>query len=117
MTKDLKLEQFFGKLTFQSKSYNDTFLFSTVTTAALSVYHLNNNLSKTNDWAYNWKVISILAVQNLPMKLSSVEKKNNVHYPPVTFNVPLKHFQLHKHLGLTLESKLDFHEHISLRLG
>ena len=47
------------------------------------------------------------------MKLSSVEK-NNVHYPPITFNkLPVKRVQSDKHLGLTLDSKLNFNEHIS----
>ena len=33
-----------------------------------------------------------------------------VHYPPITFNnVPSKHVQSHKHLGLSLDAKLDFH--------
>ena len=56
----------------------------------------------------------ILKVQDLPTKLSSEKKKYFVHYPPITFNkVPVKRVQSHKHLGLTLDLKLDFHEHIS----
>ena len=47
------------------------------------------------------------------MKLSSVEKQN-IHYPPITFNkLPVKRVQSHKHLGLALDSKLNFNEHIS----
>ena len=47
------------------------------------------------------------------MKLSSVEKKN-IRYPPILFNnLPVKRVQSHRHLGLTLDSKLNFNEHIS----
>ena len=49
------------------------------------------------------------------MKLFSIEKQN-VHYSPITFNdVPAKRVQSHKHLGLSLSAKLDFHEHICFR--
>ena len=48
------------------------------------------------------------------MKVPSIEKKNNIHYPPITFNkVPIKRVQSHKNLGSTLDSKLNFHEDIS----
>ena len=35
---------------------NDISLFSTVTDEDLSNSHLNNDLSKINDWAYKWKM-------------------------------------------------------------
>ena len=45
------------KLHSNSKLFaDDTSLFSTVTGPALSKSHLNNDLSKTNDWAYKWKM-------------------------------------------------------------
>ena len=54
----------------------------------------------------------ILTVQNLAIKLSSAEKK--IHYPMIAFNnLPAKRVQSHKHLGLTLDSKLNLNEHIS----
>ena len=41
-------------------------------------------------------------------------RKNNIHYPPITFNnLLLKHVQSHKHLGLKLDPKLNFNKHIS----
>ena len=76
-------------------------MFSTVTDEALSNSHLNDDLSKINDWAYKSK-----------MKFFSVEIKN-VHYPPITYNnFPVKPVQFQKHLGLTLNLKLNFNEHI-----
>ena len=64
-------------------------------------------------WIISGKWVLILTVQNPPEKLSSVEKKS-IHYPPITFNnLPLKRVQSHKHLGLTLDSKVNFNEHFS----
>ena len=84
----------------------DTSLFSTVTNEALSNSHLNDNLSKINDWAYKWKMGFNLTVQNPLMKF--------ILYPPITFNdFPVKRVESHKHLGLTPDSKSNFHEHIS----
>ena len=49
------------------------------------------------------KWVLILTVQNLPMKFSSVEKKNSL--PSDLFNnLPVKRVQSHRHLGLTLDS-------------
>ena len=91
---------------------DDNSLFSSVTDEALSKSHLNDDLSKTNDWAYEWKMSLILTVRNPQMPLSLLEKK--IHYPPIIFNkLPVKRIQSHKHLGLTLASKLNFNEHIS----
>ena len=50
------------------------------------------------------------------MKFSSVEKKN--HYPPILFNnLPVTRVQFHRHLGLTLDSQLNFNEHICSTLS
>ena len=53
------------------------------------------------------------------MKLYSVAKKiKNIHYPPIIFKkLPVKRVQSHKHLGLTLDSKLNFNKHISSTLS
>ena len=92
---------------------NDTSLFSTVTNAALSYSHLNNYLSKINDWGYTWKISFNPDITKSAHELLSVEK-NDVCYPTITFNnVPVKCAQSHKQLGLTLDSKFNFHEHIS----
>ena len=56
--------------------------------------------------------ILILTVQNQPMELSSVEK--DIQYPQILFNdLPVKRVQFHRHLGLTLDSQLNFNGHIS----
>ena len=50
------------------------------------------------------------------MKFSSVEKKNSL--PSDLFNnLPVKRVQSHRHLGLTLDSQLNFNLHISSTLS
>ena len=82
--------------------------------------HLNDDLKKKKKkmiGLISGKWVLILTVQNPHMKLSSVEKKN-IHYPPILFNnLPVKRVQFHRHLGLTLDSQLNFNEHISSTLS
>ena len=74
-------------------------------------------MSKINDWTYKWKISFNTDSTKPALKLSSVEKYNNIHYPLITFNKPpVKRVQSHNHLGLTLKfshSKLNFNEHSS----
>ena len=92
---------------------NDVSLYSTVTDEDLSNSHLNNDLSKINDWAYKWKM-SFNPNSVKPAHEIVLSRKKNIHYPPITFNnLPVKHIQSQKHLGLTLDSKLNLYEHIS----
>ena len=51
------------------------------------------------------------------MNLPSVEKKS-IYYLPILFNnLPVKRVQSHRHLGLTLDSQLNFKLHISSALS
>ena len=92
---------------------DDTSLFSTVTDKALSHSHLNEDLSNLNDCAYKWKM-SFNPDSTKPAHQAVFSRKNNIHYPPITFNkLPVKCVQSQKHLRLKLDSKLNFNEHIS----
>ena len=92
---------------------DDTSLFSTVTDEVLSNSHLNDDLSKINDWAYKWKMSFNPDSTKPTREVVFSRKKNNIDYPPITFNkLPVKRIPSHKHLGLTLNSKLNFKVHI-----
>ena len=98
----------------QSKIFaDDTSLYSTVTDEALSNSYLNDNLGKINDWTYKWKV-SFNPNNTKSAHEVVFSRKKNVHYPPILFNnLPVKRVKPHRHLGLTLDSKSNFNEHIS----
>ena len=92
---------------------DDTSLFLTVADEALSNSHLNDDFSKINDRDYKWKM-SFNPYSTKPTHEVVFVRKNNIHYPPITFNnLLLKHVQSHKHLGLKLDPKLNFNKHIS----
>ena len=45
-------------------------------------------------------------------------RKKTINYPPILFNnLPVKRIQLHRHLGLILDSQLNFSEHTSSTLS
>ena len=70
---------------------------------------------------YNWLLCQNQQIINyflsgMTMKSSSVEKK--IHYPLILFNNrTIKRVQFHRHLGLTLDSQLNFNYHISSTLS
>ena len=48
------------------------------------------------------------------MEVSFSQKRNNVLYPPLQFNNnDVQSANSQKHLGLVLDSKLDFNEHVN----
>ena len=92
---------------------NDTSLFSKVYDIDISAKELNSDLEKTSKWVFQWK----LQFNPDPNKqanevIFSRKTKNNSH-PPVAFNNNvIKKYPHHKHLGIVLDSKLDFKFHV-----
>ena len=96
---------------------DDTSLFSTVTDEALSNSYLSEDQSKINDCDYKRKMSFNPDRTKTPHGVV-FGRKRNIQNPPITFeNLPVKSIQSHKHLGLTLDSKLIFTEYISLILS
>ena len=58
---------------------DDTFLFSTVTDETLSNSHLNDDLTKINDWAYKWKMRFNLDSTKPTHEVVFSRKNNNIH--------------------------------------
>ena len=93
---------------------DDTSLFSTVTDEALPNSHLNDDLSKINDWDYKWKMSFNPDIAAPAHEVVFSSEKKYIHCIPIIFNkLPVNRVRSHKHLGLTLDSKLNFNEHIS----
>ena len=72
---------------------------------------LNTDLETINKWATKW------LVKFSPEKTKSMiitRKNTSFNHPPLIFgNVHLEEVISHKHLGLTLQSNLAWHEHIN----
>ena len=93
---------------------DDTMLFSIVDNAALSADELNHDLQIISNWAHQWKMSFNPEASKQAIEILFSQKKTNVNHPPLFFNgtmVVTKPF--HKHLGLILDSKLTFIEHVN----
>ena len=92
---------------------DDTSLFSIVNCVNTSASTLNSDLLKIQDWAYQCKMSFNPDRTKLVQEIIFSRKKNAATHPPLFFNnSEIKLSSNQKHLGLTLDSKLSFNEHI-----
>ena len=93
---------------------DETSLFSVVNCVHTSVSTINSDLLKIQDWAYQWKISFNPYRTKQAQEIIFSRKKNATTYPPLFFNnSEIKLSSNQKHLGLTLDSKLSFNEHIN----
>ena len=97
---------------------DDTSLFSKVLDVNESAKTLNIDLEKINQWAFHWK----MQFNPDPNKqanevIFSRKMNNNLSYSPVKFNGNnITKCSDQKHLGVVLDSKLDFNTHIDQKI-
>ena len=77
-----------------------------------SANNLNNDLSKTNDWAIPWKMSSNLIQVIQAHEVLFSRKHQNLNHDSIYFNHNIVQVPLHKHLGMRLDTKLNFLEHL-----
>ena len=92
---------------------DDTSLFSVVHDKNTSAKELNNDLRKISNWAYQWK----MSFNPDPLKQAQEVifscKMTKANHPTLVFNEnPVHQVALHKHLGMYLDCKLNFEEHL-----
>ena len=74
---------------------------------------LNHDLEKISKWAFQWKMkFSPDHTKQTPEII--FKKKENVSIHPVVYfnNTPLNSTATHKHLGMILNSKLSYENHL-----
>ena len=92
---------------------DNTSLFSTITSPAISSSNLNEDLAKITHWAYQWKMSFNSDITKQAQEIIFSRKKNNTSHPSLYFNnTPIQRKSVQKHLGLFLDEKLSFLEHI-----
>ena len=90
---------------------DDASLFSVVHDVNTSAKALNNDLKKVNDWAFQWK-ISFSPDPSKQVIFSRKSKRSS--YPPLVFNNNnISQTFSEKHLGVKLDFKLTFEEHLN----
>ena len=91
----------------------DTSLFSVVKNVNASNIDLNSDLKKIGEWGFQWKMSFNPDPNKQAQELTFSCKVQKTNHPSLFFNenvVPK--IPLHKHLGMFLDSKLNFSEHL-----
>ena len=96
---------------------DDTSLFVKVEDATFSDTQLNNDLNKISKWAFQWKMLFNPDPSKQAIEICFSHKRVSENCSSLVFNdtkVQIDNSQ--KHLGLILDSKLDFNDHIDTKL-
>ena len=105
-------------LTTNAKLFaDDTSPFSVVYDSTGSSVSVNNELLKISQWAYQWKMIFNLDISKQAQEVVFYRKAITTNHETVYFNNVLvirENFQ--KHLGLILDPKLNFFDHINEKI-
>ena len=93
---------------------DDASLFTIVKNKNESANIINNDLLQISKWAYNWKMLFNPDL-NKPVQevlFSKTKKKVQVHPTINLNNIQVERTSYQKHLGILLDEKLNFKEHI-----
>ena len=92
---------------------DDTCLFSTVTDSILSATNLNSDLAKIQQWAYQWKMSFNPDLSKQAQEVIFSKKRLEVHHPNLYFDGSIvQKSSAQKHLGVILDEKLSFNQHL-----
>ena len=88
-------------------------LFSVVNNIHTSANTLSQDLKAITKWAFQWKMIFNPDLSKQAQEVIFSRKIKKLLHPTLLFNnIPLNNSLFQKHLGLTLDIKLNFSEHI-----
>ena len=74
--------------------------------------HLNCDLSKISNWAFQWKISFDPDPSKQAQKAIFSRKVQKTYHPSIYFNdKSVKQVPYQKHLGMILDNKLNFQEH------
>ena len=79
---------------------------------------LNHDLDLINQWSWEWKMSFNLDPTKPVEEVLFSHKSNSPIHPPLIFNgTQVKQVTQHKHLGLILDSRLTFTDHVSTKIS
>ena len=94
---------------------DDTFLFSVVHNISASAKELDKDLNKINNWAFQWKMKFKPDSSKQAQDVLFSRKLQKVSHPELIFNnSDVSRTNSQKYLGLVLDSKLIFHDHLDI---
>ena len=92
---------------------DDTSLFSVVRDINTSADHLNKDLRKINNWAFQWKISFNPDPSTQAQEVIFSRKHQKISHPSIYFNNnSIDSVSSQKHLGMILDIKLNFQEDI-----
>ena len=92
---------------------NDTSLFTIVKNKNQDPNTLNNDLMLISKWAYNWKMLFNPDPSKPAQEVLFSRKKQVQIHPTISLNnIQVERAPYQKHLGLILDEKLNFTQHI-----
>ena len=92
---------------------DDTFLLPVVRDINTSAAHLNNDLRKISNWAFQWKMSFNPDPSKQAQEVLFSRKHQKISHPSIYFsNNPIESVSSQKHLEMILDTKLNFQEHI-----
>ena len=93
---------------------DDTSLFATVHNINKATNDLNNDLTKITKWALQWKMSFNPDISEQAHEGIFSPKSSTAFHPPLTFNnIRVAKTNPPKHLGVQLDKKLNFEEHLN----
>ena len=98
---------------------DDTSLFSKVLDVNKSIVELNADLEKINQWAYQWKMQFNLDSNKQANEVIFLRKSisHNLSHRPIKFNERIfTKWNHQRHLGIILDSNLNFNSHIDQKI-
>ena len=96
---------------------DDTSLFSAIASPVISSSNLNEDFFKITQWVYQWKMSFNQDITKQAQDIIFSRKKIESRHPVVYFNnARVQRQSVQKHLGLFLDEKLLFLEHIESRI-
>ena len=91
---------------------DDASLFSVANNIYTSATTLSQDLKAITNWAFQWKMIFNLDLSKQAQEVIFSRKIKKLLHPSLLFNNITLNSLFQKHLGLTLDIKLNFSEHI-----
>ena len=96
---------------------DDTSPFSVVHDVTQSTNELNYDLGKISNWFYQWKMSFNPDKSKQAQEVILSHKTQRVIHPPAVFNnMPAVCSSCQKHLGIYLDEKLNFSNHIKEKI-
>jgi len=93
--------------------FADDSLFTRVEGVNETQLKLTKNLDTITAWAHQWKMIFNPDITKQAIEVIFSCKKNPAYHPELTFNgIPVARKPFTKHLGVYLDTRLDFSKHI-----